>query len=85
MLTYVVARRSLVDDRRAVIQKLIFADFLEVQTAFGNDKSDPTELLKLQKVAQDDVDILVKRGGAVYSSGLLSESQIPRSLREKTN
>ncbi len=82
MLTYVVARRSLVEERRTVMQRLVFADAVSVQNALA-EQIEIGGFLKSK--AQSDVRTLVWQGGrGVGSEATLDYAfDIPEELRTR--
>jgi two-component system, OmpR family, sensor histidine kinase MtrB len=80
-LTYVVARRSLVAERRSVVQQLVFSDAAEVQSALSRSGSNVAALLRRQN--QRDLSTVLFVDAEVYTSTeSLSSKRIPDSLRE---
>jgi two-component system, OmpR family, sensor histidine kinase MtrB len=82
MLTYVVARRSLVEERRTVIQQLVFADAAQAQQALA-DKVNIVSVLKGQK-QKDLQSLVIQRGRAFKGDEKVSELDIPDELRDLT-
>lgn len=66
MVTYIVARRSLVEERRTVMERLIFADAVEVQTALA-ERVEIAAVLKAKQ--QSDLRTLVVVGSEQFPSG----------------
>ena len=88
LLTYVVARQSLVEDRRAVIEKLVFSNALVVQNAIadsGGDLSTIESVLRSQNGSQVDVEsLLISKGQTLTSREGMRAGDLPAELREQT-
>jgi two-component system, OmpR family, sensor histidine kinase MtrB len=83
MLTYIVARRSLVEDRRSVIQQLVFADAVEAQRAIAS-KVEISSVLKSQ--IRSDFQSLIVQNNKPYTSNekISLTDDVPAELRDKT-
>ena len=88
LLTYVVARQSLVEDRREVIEKLVFSNAIVVQNAIadsGGDLSNLQSVLRSQNGPQVDVEsILISKGQTLSSREGMRAGDLPGDLRERT-
>ena len=78
-LTYVVARRSLVAERRSVIERLSFANAIDVQSTLTRNGSNLAALLRRQN--QDDLSSIVFADRVFTSSASVSARNIPSELR----